>query len=530
MNTRNIYIKSFLFIFIILIFLKVDYRLISEISCCGDDFDYYAHAETIAIDFDLDYTNQLEGFEKERFFKNNKIAPIGFIGTGIFSAPFLLIGSQIDNFLNIESNNVMNFKILLYSIAPIFYFLMTVNLLQKILNLLQIKYNINEIFIIFFGSGITYYAFERYSMTHIYEAFCATLIFFVSLKFYLSKNTNKYFAIALPLVFVISFSVRWVNYFYFLIPIMSYKMLSISKDEIPKLKNNKYFLFSSISSIFLFLKLSNLIYGKYTIDPRYVYLNTDKLENYFLSSGIKDFVIENLFNFLKIFFTQEFGLFWFSPILFLGFLYSFYQTIIKIKNERFSYDFIYLLSFLQLIGIVLIWKSTGSSYGFRYLFSITPLFIIYYFHTINAKKNKILRYYLLYFSFFSSVSILFFETTPGTQLSTSYINNSFGYLDIYTQPNYLINLFKSFLEITSYLKILTTSFLGLLVFKLIFYFFEKIELINFLTYFGLPTENKDFISYLDIVEKLEMSKIIFLSVFLLLVTINYKKIYLRNFK
>ena len=49
-------------------FLKVDFRLKSELECCVDDHDYYIHAETSILDFDFDYSNQLEGFETRRNF------------------------------------------------------------------------------------------------------------------------------------------------------------------------------------------------------------------------------------------------------------------------------------------------------------------------------------------------------------------------------------------------------------------------------------------------------------------------------
>ena len=69
----------FLYLFIVLLFTKIDYRFVEEIPCCQDDHDYYSHSETIAIDFDLDYSNQYIGFEKERYYKNNVIAVIKFL-------------------------------------------------------------------------------------------------------------------------------------------------------------------------------------------------------------------------------------------------------------------------------------------------------------------------------------------------------------------------------------------------------------------------------------------------------------------
>ena len=48
-------VKVFILIaFVILLFLKIDYRFKLDWECCTDEFDYYAHAKTIALDFDLD--------------------------------------------------------------------------------------------------------------------------------------------------------------------------------------------------------------------------------------------------------------------------------------------------------------------------------------------------------------------------------------------------------------------------------------------------------------------------------------------
>ena len=57
-KTKKRFLFFFLFIFVS-ISLKIDYRFVESINCCQDDHDYYSHAETIAIDFDFDYKNQI---------------------------------------------------------------------------------------------------------------------------------------------------------------------------------------------------------------------------------------------------------------------------------------------------------------------------------------------------------------------------------------------------------------------------------------------------------------------------------------
>ena len=82
---------------------------------------------------------------------------------------------------------------------------------------------------------------------------------------------------------------------------------------------------------------------------------------------------------------------------------------------------------------------------------------------------KLQRYshlYLTTFSILGFLGVVFFETTSYTQLSLMPILNSFGIQKIYSQPDYLIGLLKSFFVIESYLKILATSLLGALIIKL----------------------------------------------------------------
>jgi len=119
-NNRHIF--SFLiFLLLLLLFVKTDYRFVSSINCCGDDYDYFIHAVTITTDFDLDYSNQLN--EENHIRYNGKIAPKGFIGTGIMATPFLFIGNLLNKIF--ANQSVFNFQILMYSLSSIFYLLIS---------------------------------------------------------------------------------------------------------------------------------------------------------------------------------------------------------------------------------------------------------------------------------------------------------------------------------------------------------------------------------------------------------------------
>jgi hypothetical protein len=133
---------------------------------------------------------------------------------------------------------------------------------------------------------------------------------------------------------------------------------------------------------------------------------------------------------------------------------------------------------------------------------------------IYIKKYSFLRVYLILFSIFSNLSILFFETTVKTQLSTTDEINSFGKIIRYIEPEYVYGLLSSFIQFESYLIIFTTSFFGVIIFKLIFLVFDKEGFISILENFGLPVQNQDFQLYLMEIDKVGFDKII-LIVFLL---------------
>ena len=117
---KKIFIVLFYFL-LPLLFLKIDYRFIETFNCCQDDHDYYSHAETIAIDFDLNYDNQFVGFETERYNNNGKIAPKGFIGTGIFSSPFFSLEIYLKVYLIFQT--IFNLRIAIYSLSSYFIFI-----------------------------------------------------------------------------------------------------------------------------------------------------------------------------------------------------------------------------------------------------------------------------------------------------------------------------------------------------------------------------------------------------------------------
>ena len=116
MVKSNKKIQFFLILILLLVFLRVDYRFTNTIKCCSDEYDYFLHASTIALDFDLDYSNQNP--RDFRYYNNGKNTPIGFIGSGILSSPFLLFGNFLSKIFSEDlKSEIFNFKIFFYSFS-----------------------------------------------------------------------------------------------------------------------------------------------------------------------------------------------------------------------------------------------------------------------------------------------------------------------------------------------------------------------------------------------------------------------------
>lgn len=510
--------------------LKVDFRLQDDISCCSDDFDYFIHAETISEDFDFDYTNQLGIYEEARYFRE-KAAPIGFPGSGILAVPFMLLGIWIDRllfyFFDFELQ-ITNFKLYFYSLSSIFYLLTSVALLNKSLKIFKIKFNPNYLLLYFLGSGVSYFAFERYSMTHAYEVFSVSLLIYLSGKYFSNEKINNVFIILLAFTSVFGFYIKWVYFYIFFVPLIVKKLFF--KDINRKLYTSPSYLISTLFFLFICLVLSEKIYGEFTLNPANIY-GTNLVSIAVSNTSTNFFYLFDLLkNFIIILFTQEFGILWFQPIVFASTLIVIYNFLKDVINRKFNLlNFILLLSFAQVYVIQAMWESSGSSYGLRYIINLTPIAIIVFYGFKEKLNLQFLSKVLVFLSIFSFLSTIFFETTPGTQLSLDETLNSFGVYSRYSQKDYLSGYLQSFFSFDAYLKIFITSFLGLFAVKSILTINNIDEINSIFSRLGLPVDNEKFQILMKTAEEISIIYFIFVaSSILFFVYIIYRYILEKN--
>lgn len=477
-------------------------------SDISDDASYYFHAETIAKDFDLNYENQIEN--NSGFYKNSKnIVPKHPIGPAIFSSPFLYIGTIIEkiNYLLLFSDNP-NISYLIYSFSPVFYFFLSILILSKI----SIRYiptssfSNFSIFLFLYGSGIGYFAFERHSMSHVYEVFLNSLI--ALLSFMLIKKQKASYFYLLGFLCIGSIFIRWTNIYAVLIPLL---ILLISDSDINFLLKNKYFYFGILTATLLFLYHSYFLYEIISINPYEIYKqgNTSTSIEYLLKKvGVESFFSLSFLSimissFVKILFGQEFGIIYFSPVIFS----IFYILLFKVKKLDL-FAIIILIIFIPL-GVTLLWQSTGSSYGFRYLYSIFPICYILCEKLLNITEKRI----LYSFNIFSVYSLIVFETSEKTILRDQI--NVFGYHHNYSARNYLTGVIESTYSFNTIVFAFATSLLVFLFLKFLI-LFEQISSLNIFVSnnFGY---NEDYINLLKFVQKVSAFEIFILILFIITV-------------
>ena len=461
---------------IILSLVKVDYRF-DEIpyGLEVDDAEYYYTAATIGIDFDLDFSNQMKGVENRYLNKEvKKIVPFHPIGAGVLASPFVAIGNLFSSVS--AEDNLISPIYFLYSIAPIFYLFMALKLMQISLKKLNIKYENNLLLLMFFGTGVGYYAFDRFSMSHVYEVFGTATIIYLTIIAVKEKNTSRspgiFFSIGILLFLFLS--IRWVNYFLFLIPAL---ICCINTESPKKIYLNTYFILGSILGFVGFIFHTKYLYGIYTLNQNNIilYVENSFQENF---SRFFEFVMfyENILFVIKssqiILFSQEFGLFYFAPIIFLSSILIF---MLPPSNKVALSSLLFLIYIIPLFSVIVI-QNTAFSYGYRYLYALIPINVLIYFKFFS--KNNILKNYLYLFSCLGFILYLFFETSQATSLSSDYIVNSFGMNTRYSNPEYLSGLLSSVASIDAYLHIVFTSFLGVGLIKLMSLFINPVEFLG----------------------------------------------------
>jgi len=441
-----------------------------------DDTSYLAHAYTLGIDFDLDYKNEVA-----TKFNNNGLLPSHPIGSGALAAPFVAFFSIFDR---ITSHHVISDRAKYFGSWSYFgfvfsvsvYFLVGLTLYFQALKNIAPSYTFWLHFLLVLSTGMTYYVLGRFTMSHGFEYFGFAGVLYVSTCLY--KNILKGdFRRSLQFLLLVGFFVAlnlWIrpaNINCLLLPFICLLTLGLVNSTALQLKWYMWVAISIVVFVTPYLIFNHYYNGQ--IFPTYAVAYGASSFGAGIPVGILEvaiYVLSLTPNLVLVLFSSEFGILYSNPVIIVGFFGFLIALGLGIKSKARIQSVVLLLLMLVYVGfsvaIVLVWKTTASDYGFRYLFPIIPvamLFTAILLREITEKKRRwflMIKCLIIGASLVGIVNVFFYKTTP--DLSPKDQINIFGQAHGASARDYQTNLITALGDYRTYVLGIGKSYYGLL--------------------------------------------------------------------
>ena len=159
----------------------------------------------------------------------------------------------------------------------------------------------------------------------------------------------------IPILVFLVFSIRWSNYHVFLTPLI---YCFIFNKKLIKEFKSLFFFSGFLFGASIYYYISYKLYGVLTLNPSDLFLQVENRLTY----NYERFFDLNLFyenlvligkSLFVILFSHEFGLLYFSPIIFLGFAMSIFFLY---QKEFTNFFLILLISFVPFMGVIVFTK------------------------------------------------------------------------------------------------------------------------------------------------------------------------------
>ncbi|MDB4285632.1 hypothetical protein N9903_01865, partial [bacterium] len=355
----------------------------------GDDASYLSHAFTLGLDFDLDYAN-----EPAHVYGSSKIMPSHPIGTGIMAAPFVALGGLADR---ITGHPVIvrqklplgSWSLLGFFAAANIYFLSGIFLYWKgLASINRTRTMLWTVVLFAMSTGVPYYVLRRFTMAHAFEFFgCAAVFFSVSMLYRAVALGRKrcFWLVSCSLLTSLNIFIRYSNLNLLLLPPAIFLIVRFidREDEHPALDRRKFWKWLALVTVISLLAyvpfgfFSNHYFGSYFPSIKAVYgVDARNIGTMSLAQKVGALLALSP-NIFKLFFSSEMGILYTNPVVAVGIPFLLFTAVRGLLRRRSAFNFLLLLSIAGFsafsFAIVLWWKSTGSSYGYRYLFPLIPL-------------------------------------------------------------------------------------------------------------------------------------------------------------
>jgi hypothetical protein len=408
-----------------------------------DDASYVAHAMTIGIDFDLDYSNEIANSVIER--PSGALTPTHPIGPGLGAAPFVALFSLVDRALGnrvIEDRSAFQgtWSILGFFVASASALFVGGWFYLQSFALLGVQLSRPFVLLLLAGTGVAYYGLNRFTMGHSFEVAAAALVFWTSVI--LTTGTQRRAGHLLLLVggMVLSLLIRPANVNVVLLPAIVWTVLRITGVRGPAIvlrAEVRRFIVLILPAVAVLLALNHFLYGFALPSRSQMYGGGDR--------GVLEQVIEvvRALPLLRhVMFSSEFGVVYFMPVVPIGVLLLAWAALAGWRrgvSNRTRLAAIGLIgAYLTVpLAVVLVWQTHARSYGYRYLYSLVPLGMLgvaVWWRRPPSTVHRGLQRALAVLSGFGVLGQVFFQATsslrPGPGLNAfgiEYSHSAVGY-------------------------------------------------------------------------------------------------------
>ncbi len=413
----------------------------------SDEDAYLAHALTIGLDFDLDYSN-----EPIHQLNPRQTAPVHPIGPGLMAAPFVALFSVVDR---VEGHPILQNHVLFLTSWSLFGFLFSkvvyffAALWLYFDGARRIQPNVvtsGMTFLLAASASLLFYVLERFGMPHSFEFCTHALIFWASVVIWQRLQPDGADgrsgglllpALAAEVGVVLNLLVRPSNLHVILLPQIVVAVLLIAFAQSTHRIWKAYATLAAMLVVCL-IPMGMLFFRFYGKPYPSMYDQYGPLVSGAFGRGGVMFklqtVIAQLPYMRHILFSSDFGLIYSSPLNVMG------TALLVVWAVRMAWErprrdvlataggvLVYIgLSFSVALAI----ENRGMDYGWRYLFNLFPLAFLGYVLWLRAEKiagsgrswpNLLVRGVLTVFCVFSMAGqILYGGTKQLTSASEAY--------------------------------------------------------------------------------------------------------------
>ena len=361
---------------------------------------------SLALDGDLNFSNEVA--DRLVVYPNGRIRPVHPAGPGIMAAPFVAVFSLGDR---LSGHSVIENRAHLGGSWSYFGYLVAStgalmgSLLLAARSTLATTRALSPQFLILIlaGSGIPYYGLRKFTFGHSFEFLAATLVLWGVLRLRQQNRSSLQSSLLIAAGVAFSLLVRPANVNVVLLPVIVHLLLDFVPETSagPRADKSAFGWLSGGTVLGLVgtFVANSFLYGTPYPSFRQQYLSPIATSVEAASAAAETSTrglvaaafelgsdtapraltaVSRVSDLHTIVFTQEYGLFWFMPIVPIGLLLLILSLVMlwRRRERRWTIALTAISAAAYAavpLGVVLVWQSHASNFGFRYLFSLVPL-------------------------------------------------------------------------------------------------------------------------------------------------------------